>query len=110
MYSQKYKRKDISTSKITKFSSREEPSPYTPGPRTLALEKSAIDRKKAEKDFLRDNVQIFMKCEENILKMHEKYMLAFNLQKYYIILLKKFRAGLISKKYQEDHYPGLQWD
>lgn len=51
-----------------------------------------------------------MKCEENILKMHEKYMLVYNLQKYYIILLKKFRTGLKSKKYQEDHYPGLKWN
>jgi len=73
------------------------------------LEKEALDRKKDEIDFLRDNVEILMKSGGDMLRTHEKYMLAYNLQKYYIILLRKYRAGLASKQYLNDKFPGLKW-
>ena len=36
-------------------------------------------------------------------------MLGYNIQKYYIILLRKFKAGL-NKNWLNDHYPGLKWN
>jgi hypothetical protein len=51
-----------------------------------------------------------MKSGGDLLKTHEKYMLAYNLQKYYIILMRKYRAGLGSKQYLNDKFPGLKWN
>ena len=74
------------------------------------LEKEALDRKKDEIDFLRDNVEIFMKSGGDMLRTHEKYMLAYSLQKYYIVLMRKHRSGLGNKQYLNDKYPGLKWN
>lgn len=51
-----------------------------------------------------------MKSGGDMLKTHEKYMLAYNIQKYYIILMRRHRAGLGSKNYLNEKYPGLQWN
>lgn len=68
----------------------------------------AVERKKDEIDFLRDNSDIFMR-EASMLFPAVRLMLCYNLHKYYLILLRQFRAGLSSKHYLEDHFPGLKW-
>ena len=63
---------------------------------SFPMEKEILERKKDEIDFLRDNAEVFYECGE-VLKTQEKLMLSYNLLKYYVILLRKFKAGLNSK-------------
>jgi hypothetical protein len=56
-------------------------------------EKGLVERKKDEVDFLRDNSEIFDSCV-GYLKPHERVMLAYNVLKYYIVLLRKFKKTL----------------
>jgi hypothetical protein len=47
--------------------------------------------------------------EDTFLKPPERLMLVYNLKKYYIVLLRKFRQGL-NKNSLKDRYPNLKWD
>lgn len=57
---------------------------------------------------MRDNAEEFLDCG-SILKVHEKLMLSYNVLKYYIILLRKFRSGL-GLNALNTRYPNLKWN
>ena len=44
-----------------------------------------------------------------MLNKSVRYMLCFNIYKFYIILLKKFKSGMHNKNYLKDHFPELNW-
>ncbi len=67
-----------------------------------------LERKKDQIDFLKENIDLFYDCGK-ILKNEEKLMLTFNLLKYYIILLTKFRDSLDSTSLNK-LYPNLRWN
>jgi hypothetical protein len=56
-------------------------------------EKHLLEKQKDEIDFLKENVFEFLEVGD-VLKNHEKIMLAYNLLKYYIVLLKNFKDSL----------------
>lgn len=74
---------------------------------TFPAEKEVLERKKDEIDFLRDNAEEFMDCG-NILKIHEKLMLSYNIMKYYVILLRKFKSTL-NPNSLNTLYPNHKW-
>lgn len=76
--------------------------------KSFPVQKEILERKKDEIDFLKDNAEEFLGCG-NILKIHEKLMLSFNVLKYYIILLRKFRSELNANSLTKT-YPNLNWN
>lgn len=71
-------------------------------------EKEALERKKDEVDFLRDNSEVFFEECGEFFKPHEKLMLTYNTLKYYIVLLSKFKKHL-NKQSLTQLYPNMRW-
>ena len=70
-------------------------------------EKEALERKKDEIDFLRDNAEVFYESIE-FMEPHVRLMLSYNLMKYYVVLLRKFK-GLLNKNSLNERYPHMRW-
>jgi len=71
-------------------------------------EKDLLEKRKDEVDFLRDNSEVFYECVE-FLKPHERLMLTYNVLKYYIVLLRKFKKNL-NKDSLNQLYPNMKWN
>jgi serine/threonine protein kinase len=71
-------------------------------------EKEIIERKKDEIDFLKENSEVFIACNE-FLKPHERLMLSYNTLKYYIVLLRKFKE-MLNKNALNQQYPNRKWN
>ena len=50
-----------------------------------------------------------MNCGDEYLRPFIQFMVAFNISKYSIILLRKFRRGIESQHYLKTNYPNLNW-
>jgi hypothetical protein len=70
-------------------------------------EKELLGRQKDRIDFLKENVDLFLKLE-HMFARHEVLMLSFNLLKYYIVLLRQFREELTETNLQK-LYPNYKW-
>lgn len=66
-----------------------------------------LERKKDEIDFLKDNAEVFFECVD-LLKNHERLMISYNLVKYYIVLLRKFK-GLLNINSLNQRFPNMKW-
>ena len=115
LYSKKYKRKEYQPSGIYKKKAHQSSDDVLPVSRVIRkknqkfqAEWEALERKKDEIDFLRDNSEIFMK-EASMLSPAVRLMLCYNLHKYYVVLLRQLRAGFASQNYLEEHFAGLRW-
>lgn len=73
----------------------------------LREEKELLGRRKDQIDFLGDTIEL-VESVSDLFEVHEVLMLKFNLLKYYVILLRRFRKE-VRVEVLEQKYPNMKW-